>query len=90
MFSLGVGIVVFLGLSLYAAKKIKDGSSGNILVSVFIGLLLSATWTYYAWHSKDCQSEIACETWEERFRQNAHAKRYPVKYSVFTDSGWPE
>ena len=90
MVSLGIGIVVFLGLSLYAAKKIKDGSSGNILVSVFIGLLLSATWTYYAWHSKDCQSEIACETWEERFRQNAHAKRYPVKYSVFTDSGWLE
>ena len=90
MISLGIGIVVFLGLSLYAAKKIKDGSSGNILVSVFIGLLLSATWTYYAWHSKDCQSEIACETWEERFRQNAHAKRYPVKYSVFTDSGGPE
>ena len=38
MFSLGIGIVVFLGLSLYAAKKIKDGSSGKILVYVFIGI----------------------------------------------------
>ena len=38
MFSLGIGIVVFLGLSLYAAKKIKDGSSGKILVYVFIGV----------------------------------------------------
>jgi len=38
MFSLGIGVVVFLGLSLYAAKKIKDGSSGKILVYVFIGI----------------------------------------------------
>ena len=38
MFSLGIGVVVFLGLSLYATKKIKDGSSGKILVYVFIGV----------------------------------------------------
>ena len=90
MFSLGVGIVIFLGLSLFAAKKIKEDSSGNILVYVFIGIFLSATWTYYAWHARDCSSNLACEKAEERFRQNAHTKRYPVKYSVFTDSGGPE
>lgn len=90
MFSLGIGIVVFLGLSLYGAKRIKDGSSGTILVYVFVSIFLSATWTYYAWHARDCQSDLTCEKWEERFRQNAHTKRYPVKYSVLTDAGWPE
>ena len=90
MFSLGFGVAVFIGLSLYATQKIKGGLSKNILVYVVIGLVLSATWTYYAWYARECRSDMACEKWEELSRQNAHAKRYPVKYSVFTDAGWPE
>jgi hypothetical protein len=90
MISLGFGLIIFLALSFYAAKRIRAGAPAGLFAYILIGLILSATWTYYAWYANGCQNDISCEKWEEQSRQYAHAKRYPVLYSAFTDSGWAE
>ena len=90
MLSFVLGVVIFLGLSLYTLVKVRKGISRNLLIYAFIGIFLSLTWTYYSWHARECETGISCEDWEEDVRQHSYSKRFPIKYSVFTDSGWDE